>query len=106
MSWAALNRPTLRGTKGQRTDRLRIKATRCDKKQPESVAVEYPVSSMITPLRPRPSPQLLIADDLFSQPIVRALVEDCIVPALVEEFLRTRLHLPDPAPAAHNETQL
>jgi len=35
-----------------------------------------------------------------------ALVDDCIVPALVDEFLRTRMNLPDLAPSAHNETQL
>ena len=55
---------------------------------------------------PRPQPKLVITSGVFSQELVLALVEDCIVPALVDEFLRSRMHLPAAAPAAHNETQL
>ena len=54
----------------------------------------------------RPPPSLVIAAEVFSKDVLMALVEECIVPTLVDEFLRTRMHLPDPAPSAHNETQL
>jgi len=58
--------------------------------------------------RPSPQPETTIAitGGIFSKEVVMALVDDCIVPALVDEFLRTRINLPDPTPSAHNETRL
>jgi hypothetical protein len=37
-----------------------------------------------------PEPNLAIAADIFSDEIVRGLVDDCVIPALVEDFLRSK----------------
>ena len=53
----------------------------------------------------RREPELVISGGIFSQKVLFELVDDWIVPTLVEEFLRIKMNLPDPADAAHNETQ-
>jgi hypothetical protein len=51
-------------------------------------------------------PQLEIGPGIFSQDLVFQLVNDCIVPALVEEFLRSRTSLREAVRGEHNEDQL
>jgi hypothetical protein len=61
---------------------------------------------MITRPRPRSEPTLVISGGTFSEEVVVELVDDCIVPALVDEFLRTRLNLPERGEKEHNVTRL
>jgi hypothetical protein len=56
--------------------------------------------------RLRPEPKLEIATETFSKELVLQLVDDCIVPALVDEFLRRRMNLPDLSGREHNVDQL
>jgi hypothetical protein len=42
----------------------------------------------------------------FPLSAVLHLIDDCIVPALVTEFLRSRVNLPDSTDSAHNVDQL
>jgi hypothetical protein len=59
--------------------------------------------------KPRPrsalDPKLEITGRTFSDEIVMHLVDDWIVPALVEEFLRCRMNLPELAGREHNVDQ-
>ena len=52
--------------------------------------------------RRRPAPDLKVEPDMFSDACVSGLVEDWIVPALVEQFLRSKKVLPDPSGEEHN----
>jgi hypothetical protein len=61
---------------------------------------------------PKPSPRagsevkLVVGDAVFSKESLLQFVDDCIVPALVDVFLGSRLNLPGPAGSAHNVDQL
>jgi len=61
---------------------------------------------MITKSRPRSEPTLVTTGGTFSEEAVVELVDHCIVPALVDEFLRTRLNLPERGEPEHNVTRL
>ncbi len=50
----------------------------------------------------RPAPDLKLEPDMFSDACVSGLVEDWIVPALVDKFLRNGKVLPDPSGEEHN----
>ena len=52
--------------------------------------------------RRRPAPDLKVEPDMFSDACVSGLVEDWIVPALVEQFLRNKKMLPNPSGEEHN----
>ena len=52
--------------------------------------------------RRRPAPDLKVEPDMFSDACVSGLVEDWIVPALVEQFLRSKKVLPDLSGEEHN----
>jgi hypothetical protein len=54
----------------------------------------------------RPESKLDIVGAIFLQPAVLRLVNDWIVPALVEKFLRRERTLPECTGTEHNETQL
>jgi hypothetical protein len=56
--------------------------------------------------RLRPEPTLNIAPGTFSKEVVLQLVDHWIAPALVEEFLRSRMSLPESIQRPHNENQL
>ena len=56
--------------------------------------------------RLRPEPKLEITAGTFSQEMVVQLVDDLIVPALVEEFLRSRMNLPASPGCEHNVDQV
>jgi hypothetical protein len=45
---------------------------------------------------PRGEPKLEIVHGTLSDDALRQFVNDCIVPALVNEFLRWRMNLPEP----------
>jgi hypothetical protein len=85
---------------------------------PIAVALGHAGSSVSPPVRrrsrdrdftisgSRPETVLVITGGIFSKEVLIELVDDCIVPALVDEFLRTRRNLPDHTNSVHNETQL
>jgi hypothetical protein len=56
--------------------------------------------------RLRPEPTLEIAIGTFSKEMVLQLIDDWIVPALVEKFLRSRMNLPEAIRREHNEGHL
>ena len=56
--------------------------------------------------RLRTETTLEIVDGTFSNKAAHQFIDDCIVPALVEGFLRSRLNLPDLVDTAHNVDQL
>jgi hypothetical protein len=56
--------------------------------------------------RLRAEPQLQILEGTFCDDALRNFVSDCIVPALVDSFLRSRLSLQDSIGHAHNVDQL
>jgi hypothetical protein len=56
--------------------------------------------------RLRAEPELKIDTTIFSKRIVLQLADHWIVPALVEEFLRSKRALPESARREHNENQL
>ena len=53
----------------------------------------------------RRQPQLLIPAALFGDPAVRQIVDECIVPALVEEFIRLKLTSSKSSEQSHNGDQ-
>jgi hypothetical protein len=53
----------------------------------------------------RLEPKLEIPIGTFSRKVVLHLVNESIVPALVEEFLRSKVDLPVPAGRDHNVSQ-
>jgi hypothetical protein len=55
--------------------------------------------------RRRLDPRLQIAGGVFSKETVGQIVDDWIVPALVDEFLRRRMNLPDFSDPEHNVGQ-
>ena len=56
--------------------------------------------------RLRLEPKLNIAPAIFSKEVVLQLVDHWIAPTLVEEFLRSRMNLPESISPEHNENQL
>jgi hypothetical protein len=56
--------------------------------------------------RSRVEPRLSITDGTFSSQGLFQFANECIVPALVEDFLRSRLNLRDLVDTAHNVDQL
>ncbi len=50
----------------------------------------------------RSEPKLEIAAGTFSQEVLLQLVDDWIVPAMVEDFLRSRMNLPELISREHN----
>jgi hypothetical protein len=56
--------------------------------------------------RLRPESKLEITGETFSNEAVHRFVNDCIVPALVDHFLRARLDLPGPIGREHNEAHV
>lgn len=50
-------------------------------------------------------PKLAVAEDAFCEQAVLQLIDQCIVPALVDLFLRDQLSLPDTPGRAHNVDQ-
>ena len=50
-------------------------------------------------------PKLEVATATFSRGVVLQIVDDCVVPALVEAFLRTRINLPAFLGREHNGDQ-
>jgi hypothetical protein len=56
--------------------------------------------------RLRPEPKLEIVIGTFSKGMVLQLVDDWIVPALVEKFMRSRTNLPEAIRREHNEGHL
>jgi hypothetical protein len=55
--------------------------------------------------RLRLEPKLNIDAAIFSKEVVLQLVDHWIAPALVEEFLRSRMNLPESISGKHNENQ-
>jgi hypothetical protein len=47
---------------------------------------------------------VIVNDDLISDGVLRSFVDDCVVPALVERFLRSR-RLPELVTSEHNVNQ-
>ena len=56
--------------------------------------------------RLRQETKLNIVPGIFSNEVVLQLVDHWIAPALVEEFLRSRISLPESINPEHNENQL
>jgi len=54
----------------------------------------------------RAEPKLEIGKRTLRNDALRDFVSDCIVPALVDRFLRDRLNLQDPVRGEHNEAHL
>jgi hypothetical protein len=54
----------------------------------------------------RPEPKLEISAGTFSEEALLHFAENCIVPALVEQFLRARFNLPGSIRREHNVDQL